>query len=461
MRGVLPRAAGAGHAVTLDRLDEQDRRLALVLHGRLVRGVHLERVVPAAFESRDPGVRQVFDERLQLRRVEEVLADERAAPLHVFLFGQERLVPGFVRRPHVAADVLLVLAVHHFHHAASEGPGVIGTKQGIPVRTPYELDDVPAGTAEDAFEFLDDLAVAANGSVEPLQITVDDPGEVVEFFAAGEADAAEGFGFVAFAVAEERPDAHAIGLCEFAVVQVPIEASVVDAHDRAETHANGGVLPEVWHQPRVRVAAEAAALAEFLAEILEAGFIESAFEKRTSVHAGAGVTLEEDDVAGETIGATAEEVVEADLVQRGGGGVSADVPADVGVLVRLEHHGHGVPSNEALDAAFDLAVAGEGGLVVGGNRVDVRRGDAEGHAAEAGLGDLADEGVEQELGAFGAAVADHGLHRFEPVGGFLGIGIVRQPTLASQHVGTDQHRREPHGGGCEQESCVAGGSTLA
>ena len=55
---------------------------------------------------------------------------------------------------------------------------------------------------------------------------------------------------------------------------------------------------------------------------------------------------------------------------------------------------------------------------------------------------LADEGVEQELGAFGAAVADHGLHRFEPVGGFLGIGIVRQPTLASQHVGTDQHRRE-------------------
>ena len=41
--------------------------------GGLVRGVHLQRVVPAALQRRDLAVRQVFDQRLQFRRVEEVL----------------------------------------------------------------------------------------------------------------------------------------------------------------------------------------------------------------------------------------------------------------------------------------------------------------------------------------------------------------------------------------------------
>ena len=354
-----------------------------------------------------------------------MLADERAATFHVFFFGKQRLVSRLVHRSHVAADVLLILAVHDFHHAASQRPGMIGSQQGIPVRTPDELDDVPAGPAEDAFEVLDDLAVAANGAIEPLQIAVDDPGEVVEFLAAGEADAAERFGFVAFAVAEEGPDADAVGLRQPAILQVAVEASMVDAHDRAEAHAHRGVLPEVRHQPRVRVAAEAAALVQFLAEVLQPRFVEPTFEKRAGVHAGAGVTLEENHVAWEALGAAAEEVVEPDFVQRRGRGVGADVPADVRVLVRLQHHRHRVPADDALDAAFDLAVAGEGGLIVGRDRIHVRRGDADGHAAEAGLRHLTDEGIEQELRAFGAAVAEHGLHRFEPFRRFVGIRVFR------------------------------------
>src|SRR6185437_8250834 len=111
-----------------------------------------------------------------------------------------------------------------------------------------------------------------------------------------------------------------------------------------------------------RVAAEAAAFAQFLAEVLDLRFAEAAFEEGPGVHAGAGVPLEENHVAREGVGAAAEEMVEADFVQRGGGCERADVPADVGVFVRLEHHGHGVPTDETLDAAFDLAVAGEGRL---------------------------------------------------------------------------------------------------
>ena len=59
---------------------------------------------------------------------------------------------------------------------------------------------------------------------------------------------------VALAVAEERPDADVVGLGQAAVAQVAVEAGVVDRHDRAEAHAHRRVLPEVRHQPRVRVA---------------------------------------------------------------------------------------------------------------------------------------------------------------------------------------------------------------
>jgi hypothetical protein len=48
---------------------------------------------------------------------------------------------------------------------------------------PRSLDDVPAGAAEDAFEFLDDLAVAAHRAVEALQVAVDDEDQVVELLA--------------------------------------------------------------------------------------------------------------------------------------------------------------------------------------------------------------------------------------------------------------------------------------
>ena len=60
---------------------------------------------------------------------------------------------------------------------------------------------VPAGAAEERLELLDDLAVAAHGAVEALQVAVDDEDQVVEAFAAGQRDRAQRFGFVGLAVA--------------------------------------------------------------------------------------------------------------------------------------------------------------------------------------------------------------------------------------------------------------------
>ena len=130
-------------------------------------------------------VRQVLDQLEQPRIVaEEVLADVGAG-----LDG-----------------VLLILAVDDLAHPLDEQAVVIRREQRIPVAAPDHLDDVPAGAAEDRLELLDDLAVAAHRTVEPLQVAVDDEDQVVELLARRQRDRAERFGLVGLAVAEERPD---------------------------------------------------------------------------------------------------------------------------------------------------------------------------------------------------------------------------------------------------------------
>ncbi len=68
--------------------------------------------------------------------------------------------------------VSLVLSVHHFLHAFLQQAILVLGEQAIPLAAPYDLDDIPAGATEYAFQFLNDLAVAAHRSVEALQIAV-------------------------------------------------------------------------------------------------------------------------------------------------------------------------------------------------------------------------------------------------------------------------------------------------
>ena len=231
--------AGLAHAVALDRLGEDHRGLAGVRAGGGVGGVDLLGVVAAAVERPDLLVAHVGDHLAQLRvGPEEVLAHEGA----------------------VARLVDLVLAVDGLLHALHEQALVVGGEQRIPARAPDDLDDVPSRAAEDRLELLDDLAVAADGAVEALQVAVDDEDEVVEALAAREADRAERLGLVGLAVAEERPHLAARGVHDPAPLQVLHEAGLVDGHDRAQPHRDGGELPELRHEPRVRVRGDAAAV---------------------------------------------------------------------------------------------------------------------------------------------------------------------------------------------------------
>jgi hypothetical protein len=174
-----------------------------------------------------------------------------------------------------------------------------------------------------SLELVDDAAVAAHRAVEALQVAVDDPHQVVELLARGERQRAHRFGLVHLAVAEHAPHLRRAAAVErAAVLQVAHEARLVDRADRADAHRAGRELPEVRHQPRVRVAdrprAPCAGARDLLAVVREVALAQPAFEEGARVDARRRVRLEEHQVAA-VIAAPlrAEEVVEADLEQIG------------------------------------------------------------------------------------------------------------------------------------------------
>src|SRR5204863_1151766 len=159
-----------------------------------------------------------------------------------------------------------------------------------------DLDHIPASAAEHAFQLLDDLAVAAHRSVEPLQIAVDDEDQVVETLAPAERDRAQRFRFVAFTVAEERPHLAVAGLGQTAALEVLEESRLINGHQRSQAHRHRRKLPEVGHQPRMGIRGDALALA-FLAITEELLLGQPTLDERACIDAGRHMTLYVDQIA--------------------------------------------------------------------------------------------------------------------------------------------------------------------
>ena len=351
--GHVPGLDARAERPALHGLGQDDRRGTLVLGRRLVGRVHLAVVVTAAPELGQVVVGEVLDELAQARiRPEEVLADVRAT----------------------GHGELLELAVERVVHLLDERAVDVAGEQVVPLARPDDLDHVPAGTAEDGLELLDDLAVAAHRAVEPLQVAVDDEGQVVEALAGRDMERAERLGLVGLAVAEERPHARTGRVGQPAVVQVAVEARLVDGADRPEAHRDRGVLPEVRHQPRVRIGRQAGARHGLAPEVVELVLGEAALEEGPGVDARGGVPLIEDLVAAALAVLAPEEVVEAGLVEARRRRVRGQVPADAGeARVRAQDHRDGIPADDAPDAQLHRLVAREVGFLLRADGVDVAR----------------------------------------------------------------------------------------
>ena len=201
-----------------------------------------------------------------------------------------------------------------------------------------------------------------------------------------------------------------------AVLEVPVEAGVVERGDRPEAHRHGGELPEVGHQARVRIRRQARVRpADLTTEVVEVVLGQAALEERTGVHAGRGVALEVDVIAGGAVVLAAEEVVEADLVQRRRAGEGRQVPADaVGGLVRPHDHHRRVPADERPDAALDVLVAREPRLLLARDGVDVRRRHR-GRERHLALGGALHQTAEEVAGTGLAVRVDDSVEAVEPL----------------------------------------------
>src|SRR5205823_2236724 len=284
-------------------------------------------------------------------RVEEMLADVRA----------------------VLALEILVLAVDALFHSLQQNAGLVFREKRVPARTPDDLDHVPAGAAKDAVELLDDLAVAAHGSVQPLQIAIDDEDQVVESLAAGERDRAERLRLVAFAVTQKRPHLAPLRLRESASVEILEEARLIDRHQRAETHRHRWELPEIRHQPRMRIRRNPFAFA-FLPIMDEPLLGEPSFDECARVDPRRHMSLHVDQIAAVVVRSRAPEMAEADVVEQRGRLEARDVTAQFRrLLVRAQDDGDRVPANHRANAVLQIAVARRLLLALRWNRVSVRR----------------------------------------------------------------------------------------
>ena len=320
----------------------------------------------------------------------------------------------------VLALEVLVLPVDALLHPLQQDAVLVLGEQRVPGRAPDDLDHVPAGAAEDAFQLLDDLAVAAHRAVEPLQVAVDDEDEVVEPFAAGERNRAQRFGFVAFAVAQERPHLAVAGLRESAPVEILEEARLVDGHQRAETHRHRRELPEIGHQPRVRIGRNAIALA-FLAVVEELLLGKPPFDERTRINPRRDVTLHVEQVAAMAVGGRMPEMLEAHVIEQRRGLEARDVAAQFGrLLVCAQDDRDRVPADRRADLVLELAVAGRFFLVLWRNRVAIRRG-GEKRRHRAGFQGLVAQPAEQPAHPFGPLLLQDRPQRVDPL---LGLGRV-------------------------------------
>ena len=174
----------ATQRIALNSVSQDNGRLTGVFGCSLVCGVHLSVVVAAALQRPNLIVGPVLNHCLGPRiATKEVLTNVCAI---------------------ICAEGLVV-AIQSFVHQVNKRVILIRGQELVPTATPDDLDNVPTRTLKEGFEFLDDLAIAANRAIKALQVTVHDESQVIQALLRGKLKHATRFGLVHFTIAQEGP----------------------------------------------------------------------------------------------------------------------------------------------------------------------------------------------------------------------------------------------------------------
>ena len=221
--GCVAASKRRAEGVTLDGVGKNHGGLAGVFHRCLVGCVDLAVVMAATTQIPNLLVTPVLNHRLGAWiATKEVLTHVRA----------------------VVCFECLVVAVQGVTHQVDEGVILVSGEQLVPSTAPEDLDDVPACTLEECLQLLDDLSVTAHGTVEALQVAVDDKCQVVQALDRCHLQEAAGFWLIHLTITEECPGVLVAGVFEAAKVQVAVNPRLVDGGCGAEAERNGRVLPE-------------------------------------------------------------------------------------------------------------------------------------------------------------------------------------------------------------------------
>ena len=220
-------------------------------------------------------------------------------------------------------------------------------------------------------------------------------------------------------------------------MQIPHEARLVDRHQRAQAHRDGRELPEVGHQPGMRVGGQAVTV-HLLAEVMQLLLADAPLEVGTCVDPGCRMPLEEHQITLLVVVGRAEEMVVRDVDQRRAGCEAGDMTTELARQpVGLHDHGHRIPAYEGADPTFHRAIAGKRILL--GQRDGVQVGGI-GAVGEVGArpAGLVDQFFEQKMRPIGAFVFEYAVQGLQPFLSFLGIEIrfrCHEPELPIRWIG--------------------------
>ncbi|MNK90227.1 hypothetical protein D3C87_1102710 [compost metagenome] len=172
----------------------------------------------------------------------------------------------------------------------------------------------------------------------------------------------------------------------------------------------------------MRIGTQSAAL-HFLPVTLQLRRLQTPFKKGPRVHPGGRVRLEVNQITAPGFAVRTEKVIEADLENFRRRGVTGDVTAQFAIgLVRLRHHGQGVPANDRGDALLHHQIPGINRLLFERDGVLVQRIRTRRrlHAETAGL---LGQSQQQEPHARSAADFRDTCQGFQPLVGFNGIDV--------------------------------------